>query len=126
MNIQHQEMLFFFPWLFRFREVEFGEIPDWPDGDGSGILPEGGNANIVGQFVECAIKFWMQGGALVWWCDNEPLTYEANLFLEKVEFPGDVTKTKVRFKSNHKGKKTMHQGDIKVIKKGVFNNKRKF
>ena len=95
-------------------------------GDGSGILPEGGNANIVGQFVECAIKFWMQGGALVWWCDNEPLTYEANLFLEKVEFPGDVTKTKVRFKSNHKGKKTMHQGDIKVIKKGVFNNKRKF
>ena len=95
-------------------------------GDGSGRLPNGGNANLVGQFIECVIKFWMGGGALVWWCDNEPLTYEANLFLEKVEFPGEVTKTSVRFSGNHRGMQTMIQGNIKEKQISVFNNQRKF
>ena len=94
-------------------------------GDGSGKLPKGGNANLVGQFVDCTIKFWKQGGALVWWCDNEPLFYEANLFLNRVEFPGGE-KTKLRFNGKHLGGKKMYQGDINKNDKGVFNFKRIF
>ena len=85
-------------------------------GDGSGRLPEGGNSNLVGQFIECLIKYWIGGGALVWWCDNEPLVYEANLFLEKVEFPGEILNTSVKFGGNDKGKKIMKQGNIKDLK----------
>ena len=43
----------------------------------------------------------MNGGALVFWCDNEPLTYEANLFLEKAELPGEYSKSNIRFVGNH-------------------------
>ena len=64
-------------------------------------LPGGGNENVVGQFIECLNIFWMNGGALVFWCDNEPLTYEANLFLEKAELPGEYSKSNIRFVGNH-------------------------
>ena len=73
-------------------------------GDGAGRLPGGGNANIVSQFIEVLNRFWMNGGALLFWCDNEPLIYEANLFLEKAEFPGNF-KSKVRFVENLWAKK---------------------
>ena len=64
----------------------------------------------MGQFIEVLIRFWNNGGSLVFWCDNEPFTYECNLFLEKAEFPGDISKTKVRFIGNHEGKKKWKQG----------------
>ena len=46
--------------------------------------------------------YWKCGGSLVFWWDNEPLFYETNLFLEKVNFP---QKTELRFCGNHKGQK---------------------
>ena len=95
-------------------------------GDGKGKLPGGGNANIVGQFIECLNRFWMNGGALVFWCDNEPLTYEANLFLEKAEFPNEFSKSNVRFVGNHFGQREMKGGNIRVKKCGIFNDKRQF
>jgi len=94
-------------------------------GDGSGKLPGGGKANIVGQFIEVLNRFWMNGGALLFWCDNEPLTYEVNLFLEKAEFPGN-TKSNIRFVGNHLGKKEMKPGNIRASKVGIFNDKRQF
>ena len=93
--------------------------------DGAGRLPGGGKANIVGQFIEVLNRFWMNGGALLFWCDNEPLTYEANLFLEKAEFPGNV-KSKIRFVGNHLGQKEMKPGKISSSKVGIFNDKRQF
>jgi hypothetical protein len=42
---------------------------------------------LIDQFIECCIIIWQSGGGLVWWCDNHPLFFELNLFLEKVEFP---------------------------------------
>ena len=95
-------------------------------GNGEKKLPGGGNANIVGQFIECLNIFWMNGGALVFWCDNEPLTYEANLFLEKAEFPGEYSKSNIRFVGNHIGQKEMKGGNIRIKKCGIFNDKRQF
>ena len=43
---------------------------------------------------------------------NEPLLYEVNLFLEKVEFP-DGEKTKLRFKGIHPRNKKIHQGTFR-------------
>ena len=75
--------------------------------------------------------FWINGGSIIFWNDNEPFTYECNLFLESAEFPGDISKTNVRFGGNYNGKKIMKPGDIsKEIKEksefGIFNNKRVF
>ena len=95
-------------------------------GNGEGKLPGGGKYNIVGQFIECLNIFWMNGGALVFWCDNEPLTYEANLFLQKAEFPGIYSKSNVRFVGNHFGQNEMKRGNISTQKCGVFNNKMYF
>lgn len=84
------------------------------------------NSNLVGQFIEVLIKFWKNGGALLFWCDNQPLVYETNLFLKKVEFPGDYSECNVRFFGNHKGGQIMKQGNIEEIQSGIFNNKRRF
>ena len=93
---------------------------------GNGTEKKDINSNLVGQFIEVLIKFWKNGGALLFWCDNQPLVYEANLFLKKVEFPGDYTECNVRFVGNHTGKKIMSQGDIDINQCGIFNNKRRF
>ena len=100
-------------------------------GDGCGKLPNGGNANLVGQYIEVLKLYWINGGSLIFWNDNEPFTYECNLFLESAEFPGEVSKTNVRFGGNHDGKKIMKPGDISASiteesEFGKFNNKRLF
>lgn len=59
-------------------------------------------------------------------CDNEPLVYEANLFLKKVEFPGEYSEFNVRFVREHMEKQIMNQGDIEISQEGIFNNKRRF
>ena len=102
-------------------------------GDGEGKLQNGGNANLVGQYIDALKIFWVNGGSLIFWNDNEPFTYEYNLFLESAEFPGEVSKTKVRFGGEHEGKKLMKTGDIstgiigesefgKFIKNKIFND----
>ena len=100
-------------------------------GDGEGKLPNGGNPHLVGQYIDVLKMFWINGGSLVFWNDNEPMTYECNLFLESAEFPGDISKTKVRFSGNNNGKSYMYPGDIstgieKGSKNGKFINKRRF
>ena len=59
-------------------------------GDGGGKLPNGGNPNLVGQYLDSLNIFWINGVSLVFWNNNEPLTYECNVFLERVEYPGEV------------------------------------
>jgi hypothetical protein len=100
-------------------------------GDGGGKLPNGGNANLVGQYIDALKIFWVNGGSLIFWNDNHPFVYECNLFLESAEFPGEISKTKVRFDGNHDGKKIMKPGDISIgisgeSEFGKFNNKRLF
>ena len=66
----------------------------------------------------------MNGGALLFWCDNEPLFYETNLFLQKAEFGVDFSKSNIRFVGNHFGQKEMNPGNIRITKIGIFNDKR--
>ena len=99
--------------------------------DNGGKLPNGGNANLIGQYIDALKIFWINGGSLIFWNDNEPFTTECNLFLEQAEFPGEISKTKVRFGGNHDGKKMMKPGDISFgigdeNEFGKFNNKRLF
>lgn len=101
-------------------------------GDGSGKLPKkDGNANLVVQYIDALRIYWTNGGSLVFWNDNYPFTYECNLFLERVEFPGEISKTNVRFGGNHEGKNIMKPGDISSnipegSEFGKFNNKKYF
>lgn len=88
-------------------------------GRGDEKLPNNGNPNLVGQFIECTIKYWQNGGGLVWWADNAPLCYELNLFLEMAEFPGDVKKTSLRIIGNHYGDGTLKPSSLKDLNKSA-------
>ena len=100
-------------------------------GDGQKILPNGGNPYLIRQYIDALKIYWINGGSIIFWNDNEPFTYECNLFLENVEFPGETRKTQVRFGGNHEGKRVMKPGDISKkfegeSEFGTFNKKRKF
>ena len=42
----------------------------------------------INQFVDCMIQFWKNGGSLVLMAENEPMTFQVNEFLKKVDFDG--------------------------------------
>ena len=78
----------------------------------------------VEQFVECAIKFWQNGGSLVLLAENDPYTFQANLILKKLVFPDG---RRVQFTiggDDHKGGQIlMPDGSGKLDKKQTFNSK---
>ena len=96
-------------------------------GNGRGVLPDGGNENLVGQFINCTIRYWKKGGSLVWWCDNEPLCFEFNLFMQiaQSEFPGGINNL-FHFGGNNEGANVMVAGDINKNPIQRFNNQRYF
>ena len=96
-------------------------------GDGKLKLPENGNPHLVGQFINCTIRYWKKGGSLVWWCDNEPLCFEFNLFMKNAykEFPGEIQNC-FKFGGNHNGATLMSAGDINKKPRQRFNNQRYF
>ena len=96
-------------------------------GNGRGVLPDKGNANLVGQFINCTIRYWKKGGSLVWWCDNEPLCFEFNLFMNTAydEFPGGI-KNNFKFGGKNNGATLMVAGDINKNPIQRFNNQRYF
>lgn len=95
-------------------------------GDDSKNLPDdGANCNLVGQFIECLVRYWKIGGSLVFWSDSKPLFYETNLFLEYADFP-EVGKLKIQFKGNDLGCEQMVPGNITEVKEKVFNEEKRF
>ncbi|KAK8898415.1 hypothetical protein M9Y10_000702 [Tritrichomonas musculus] len=84
-------------------------------------LFDGGNQYLIDQFIDCLLQFWNNGGSVVLFAESEPLTFQANRFLEKVIFP-DGNKTKLRLKGNHFGQ-TYLRGDPKgkLDQPGKFN-----
>ena len=58
---------------------------------------------LVEQFIDCLLLYWENGGGVVLFCDNEPLYFQANMFLKKIKFKGEVTKTKLRITGEDKG-----------------------
>ena len=65
------------------------------------------NKYIVEQFIDVLIKFWKNGGSLVFWAENDPYTFHVNLFLHKVRFDNEekCPSGRVNFQihGNHKG-----------------------
>ena len=94
-------------------------------GDKSGKIPdESANPNLVGQFIECLVRFWKIGGSLVFWSDSDPLYYQTNLFLEYADFP-EVGRLKIKFKGNDLGCEQMVPGNIAKLKEKVFNEEKR-
>ncbi|KAK8850292.1 hypothetical protein M9Y10_018421 [Tritrichomonas musculus] len=84
-------------------------------------LPDGGKQYYVDQFIDCLILFWQNGGSVVLFSEGEPLTFQTNLFLEKIRFANN-TRTELRVGGSHEGKKEL-KADIsgKLEEAGYFN-----
>ena len=66
-------------------------------------------AGLVEQFIDCLIKYWENGGAVVLFCENKPLYFQANMFLEKIRFKGKIKQTKLRIEGDDKGTKSLRK-----------------
>ena len=69
---------------------------------------------LVKQFIDCLILYWKNGGAVALFCENEPFYFQANMFLENIEFRGsngNIEKTKLRIEGNDPGKKNLRGYD---------------
>jgi hypothetical protein len=75
----------------------------------------------IGQFLEVLKLFWMNGGAVILLAENEPFTYQTNLFLEMIEFPGKYKKARFRIWGNYKGGGIMHGIENEELAPGTFN-----
>ena len=67
---------------------------------------------LVEQFIDCLLLYWQNGGAVVLFCDNDPLYFQANMFLEKIRFKGEIA-TNLRIKGNDQGTKIMRGVEAK-------------
>ena len=84
------------------------------------------NRFIVEQFIDVLIKFWKNGGSLVFWADNDPYTFHVNLFLYKVRFENEdkCPSGKVDFQihGDHLGGQILLGDDTGELKKEkIFN-----
>ena len=71
---------------------------------------------LVKQFIDCLILYWKNGGAVALFCENEPFFFQANMFLENIEFEGpngNIEKTKLRIEGNDPGKEILRGCDLK-------------
>ena len=95
------------------------------NGPNYAILPNNNieGAYYIGQFLEVLRLFWMNGGAVILLSENEPFTYQTNLFLDMIEFPGQYKKANFRIGGNYKGGGVMKGIDIGELKPGTFNKK---
>ena len=89
------------------------------------VLPDkNGNPNLVGQFIDVLNLFWENGGSVVLLAENEPFTYQANLFLKKIKFEENEGKIDFIIGGNHKGGHILignEKGDLSI--NGTFNKK---
>lgn len=70
----------------RMKEGEYSEV--WVIcGRYHGAMPDKTKySNLLSQFIDCLIKYWGNGGGIVFWTDNSPLVAEVNFFLSKAQF----------------------------------------
>lgn len=99
--------------------------------DGGGKLPNNGNGNLVGPFIDALIHYWKNGGSLCFWCDNDPFSCECNFFQKQPNSRKIFLKLNLDSKGNHEGAKKIEAGDINIpidITKniGKFNDKKIF
>ena len=79
------------------------------------------NPNLVEEFINILIEFWNNGGALVFMAEGDPLNFQVNLFLEKIDFSKNE-KPKFRIHGDYKGNNYLIKDDEgKLDKPGIFN-----
>jgi len=79
------------------------------------------NPNLVEEFIKVLIEFWNNGGALVFMADGDPLNFQVNLFLEKIDFSKNE-KPSFRIHGDYIGNKYLIQDkEGKMDKAGKFN-----
>ncbi|EAY22716.1 hypothetical protein TVAG_476450 [Trichomonas vaginalis G3] len=84
-------------------------------------LNENGTSYLIDQFIDCLIQFHKHGGSLLISGDNNPLTYELNKFLEKVELDG--IKPQFSFSVNEDGGNMLMFGDIDSENAQLFDQR---
>ena len=81
------------------------------------------NPYLVEEFIEILIKFWKNGGALVFFAEGEPLNFQVNLFLEKIVF-NDNKKPDFKIAGDYLGDKVLVQDRTgKLDHNGIFDKK---
>ena len=84
-------------------------------------LRNNSNPNLVEEFINILIEFWTNGGALVFMADGDPLNFQVNLFLEKIDFSKNE-KPNFRIHGDYIGDKYLIQDrEGKMDKVGKFN-----
>ena len=89
------------------------EFPDLPKLDNNKAKSKEDKENdpyYVESFVDCAIKFWNNGGSLFLMGENDPYNFQVNLFLKKLIFHGNK-KVNFYIGGNHKGGNIIKQYD---------------
>ena len=74
------------------------------------ILPDkDADPNLLDEFMNIIHLYSSQGGSLVLFGENDPLYFQANLYLKNHEFPTELGKIKtyLRLHGNHEGKKIL-------------------
>ncbi len=62
---------------------------------------------LVEQFIDCLLLYWQNGGAVALFCDNDPLYFQANMFLEKIRFNRGTESTNLILTGNDPGQKIL-------------------
>ena len=79
------------------------------------------NPNLVEEFINVLIEFWTNGGALIFLADGDPLNFQVNLFLEKIDFSKNE-KPNFRIHGDYTGNKYLIQDkEGKMDRIGIFN-----
>ena len=83
---------------------------------------EDSDPNLLDQFMDLLHIYSKSGGSLILFGESEPLFFQANLFLEKHEFPkvnedNLPIHTNLRLSGNHLGKKNLTPQSFEKFKK---------
>lgn len=96
---------------------------------GNGMKEDVG-AYLIGEFIDCLLVFWKNGGSVVLWNDGSGLCYQTNLFLEKARFienNGEIsTKLRLDDTKDHAGKQTLQGDDTGALNRRTTFNRRKY
>ena len=80
---------------------------------------------LVEEFINVLIKFWINGGSLIFFAEGDPLNFQVNLFLEKVEF-SNHKKPNFRISGDYFGDQILKQDMTGEMKKnGTFDKSNK-
>ena len=83
------------------------------------------NPYLVEEFINVLIEFWKNGGSLIFLAEGDPLNFQVNLFLDKIDFSQNQ-KPKFRIYGDYIGDNILKQDKTgKLNEFGVFDKSKK-